>query len=122
MTRKRIGAVGAILAILICGAFLLIAAILSNNDRIKQENFDKVATGMSRAQVIELLGAPDYPPGKSGFVSQQGTMSIWKTELNGWVWKSPDRVLFVCFDEDGRANGVMNSPSSWYGRQESKLD
>ncbi|MCQ4346382.1 outer membrane protein assembly factor BamE [Pseudomonas stutzeri] len=52
-------------AVLVLGACLLLAAC----NKVNQENFARLKTGMSKAEVEQLLGAPSECAGALGFTS-----------------------------------------------------
>jgi hypothetical protein len=52
-------------SVLVLGACLLLAAC----NKVNQENFSKLKTGMSKAEVEQMLGAPRECAGALGFTS-----------------------------------------------------
>lgn len=61
-------------------AVALIVLVVSACTKITQENFDKVADGMSRAEVEAILGAPTEAS-SAGIAGISGTSATWKGEV-----------------------------------------
>jgi outer membrane protein assembly factor BamE (lipoprotein component of BamABCDE complex) len=137
MKRKRL------LLILICLASVLLSGYLAlrlmslSNDKITQENFDKIKLGMTENEVEALLGGP---AGVYTFKAITGQYSVrggrqrdvmidesrWTLgrgfailsgldlikEKGGKEWVAEEYAVFVRFDEHGR---VVESEWSWFG-------
>ena len=75
-------------------SLLLLAVVLittaCGGSAVNQENYDKIATGMPRAEVIDILGEPD----ESGGVGAGGV------SLGSATWKDGDRSISITFMGD----------------------
>lgn len=76
-------------------------------DGVNEDGYYKIQLGMSRPEVIMILGRPslgvlgleDFPRG--------GTKASMAIESGGEVWKSATATIWVLFDENGRVQGKM---------------
>lgn len=106
MTRKRICIVAAGLTLLIFGGLYLAFTILEQRDRVKSENMERIKWGMSKSEVVGLLGPADHAPGTLP-MTPFGSLHSWIMEQEGWVWDSADgKRLWVTFDRESNANGM----------------
>lgn len=105
--------------LLVCGAALVVFCMWSNLSphRISQEDWQKVELGMSRKQVMEILGAPgDYGLGE-GQVGLLGGPMVNTKNLGEHAWAVDEYVFFVSFDDAGRVvskmteGGVVRNPT-----------
>jgi hypothetical protein len=94
MTRKRLLLIGGFLAT--CGCVLLLmAALMPPTPGVTKANFDRIAVGMSEAQVREILGED------CGYVVGRRICE----------WEGPDGARAVVAFEGGSVNGKVWSPS-----------
>ena len=78
--------------------FSLFAAVLlvgcgSGGGKITQENYDKIKEGMSRAEVVAILGEPTG----SEMIGQ-----INDTEVKAPIWQGRGMKILLGFDEKGK--------------------
>jgi SmpA/OmlA family protein len=80
----------------------LIAAVLlagcnssggGGNPRVTKENFAKLTNGMSRADVVEILGEPSGTEA-AGQLNQQ--------QIQGHVWQGSNAKIVVAFNSEGK--------------------
>ena len=109
-------------------AFLAVAGGLfagyfwPGKSRINQQSYEKIGSGMTRAEVIEILGSrPHYAPGELKRVRIVGTLLSMQLESEGEVWESEEYRIYVLFSADGKATGWRGSTytrpeETWYQR------
>jgi hypothetical protein len=91
-------------------------ALWSRADRITRENFARLNTGMSRAEVEAILGPPgDYttsPPGDMGeeIVRDTETGERDAPGVDGLLWIADAGIIEVTFDRAGQACRTVFAP------------
>jgi hypothetical protein len=71
-------------------------------------NYEKISSGMTKKEVVRLLGRwPDPPDPKLRDRPRCGTMSSMFIEDNGDSWRSETMQVWVVFNENGRVTLTM---------------
>jgi outer membrane protein assembly factor BamE (lipoprotein component of BamABCDE complex) len=78
-----------LVAVLLAG--LVLSTVSGCGSKVNQSNFDKVKTGMTRAEVEDILGKPTEESG--------GAAAIPGISVSGKIatWKDGDKVITVTF-------------------------
>lgn len=80
--------------------------------QVPDQNIDLVKVGMSREEVIRLLGGPpgQYTPGGFGWAAKSYTGKGFE------AWVCSERTLFVKFDSEGVATELAQQPTFYRTR------
>jgi hypothetical protein len=105
--RKLVGALVLVLVLLIAAA---VFARKPRPDRVTRENLDRIETGMSRAEVEAILGAPgDYRTQPTEYVDLGGSIMHPRFGPDGqpidnsiWYWRGNDLDICLFADESGK--------------------
>jgi len=109
--RTRIRLLIYLLLVLAVVAVVVFARRLDVNDRVSKENFDRIADGMTQAEVEGILGSPTAI--ETFHNKDEGRLVAWQathTE-NHWVYL---RIISISFDANGRKRGVGNYTNTQY--------
>jgi hypothetical protein len=75
---------------------------------ISKDSYDKIETGMTKPQVIAILGCdPHYPPGQLKEFSLGGTVSSMILEREAYIWVCSNRRIYVRFNSEEIVCGKM---------------
>ncbi len=82
------------------------------NHGVTTENYDKIEFGMSRPQVVKILGresnAYDADKRKARLLSRPRPGGVWllmEIEGDGDTWENGDLQVWVLFNADGQVTG-----------------
>jgi hypothetical protein len=110
MNRRSLWLLGCFV-ILGVGAAVLWATM--PRERVTLENYERVKSCTTRAEVEEILGPPHYEPGRSPFIvlwdGGLRTMALRNIGPSAHVWASQDLAIYVTF-KDGRVDSATHSP------------
>ena len=109
MTWKRTVLAGGLFLVIACVSVALSISIAEHQEKVRRENAEKIVNGMYKADVIALIGKPDYAPGTATPSFLGGTLSSMRIEAEGSVWQFSDQRLYVVFDSDDNASGLMRT-------------
>jgi hypothetical protein len=85
-------------------ALALIVALWPSGAGINHWTYQRIRSGMSKDEVVELLGAePTYGPGELKDSSPVFTIKGWQLQTKAHIWESGERRIYVIFDEEGKA-------------------
>ena len=104
MTRRRLHLSAACVVALVAAAFAIVAILPDNRSGLTRANFNSIEYGMSRADVVTIIGRDfDLNYLSDDEVDENG----WPRTLHCWdmIHENDEGVLLLDFDKDGRVRG-----------------
>jgi hypothetical protein len=102
---------GVVIVVLVLGAF----AVLHNHparSRVTRANYDRIRPGMTRAEVVALLGPPnDFKSGPVRIDPEILNILHDDGHTRFSVWFGADGMVGVFFDDSGRVRHSMYRPA-----------
>lgn len=95
-------------------AAVLIAGCASAGQKFSIESANTVTNGMTREQVIEVMGS------KPSTVTNQGKVFVWSYAKVGILGGTSSRAVKFQFDDDGKTFGIP--PGGVYGDTSKYVD
>lgn len=86
--------------VILSAIIFCLAACASSGKKFSIDDADKVQNGMTREQVIKIMGTTPYS------ISDQGKTFVWSWASVGVLGGTKSRAVTFRFDEEGKTYGI----------------